>query len=1283
MGIKRFIRATLNWIRKIYIYSKKQVINFERKSLSNINRFINKIYINLDKKLPKDKNDLFEDLTPVVDYKENEYYCEKIEWALRNPNVNNIALTGIYGSGKSSILKSFKNNHCEYRYLDISMANFSDDDIDDSILEKGILQQLFYKVKFNKIPYSRFKKISKVKVIPLIIRILIFISAIISGIMIFNPEYIQSHINNIKEFINLNDTNIKKVIIIVATFIFASTYIFIYLTKRFFSKVKLKGISLTGDKATAEVGEEDEASIFNKYIDEIIYFFEETRYDVVIFEDLDRFNKIDIFTKLRQLNILLNNSEQINKRIVFLYAIKDDIFCTLEKIDNNMSKETNKEISKDGKDESKEKRIEINTKDCLLDSKLRTKFFDFIIPVIPVVTSSNAYEKIINRLKEAGYFEELDEDFISDISFLINDMRLLTNICNEYIMYRDRLRDKTDAIKDKQLFAMIVYKNVYPKDFSDLQIDSGILHKIFTKEFKELFIKNELEKVKKDIEATERKIEVAERETANSISELRSIYLLELVRYSPGHNIKYESNYSDYIIDLKKLDNSETFNELLNKEKIYYYYDKNNNYKTISGEYINSTLIDGPSYRERERVIKIKEENVLKPVTELLKEQLEDLRKREIKLSYSNIREIVTSSSLKNKLKDSNLDVRLIVFMVINGYIDENYSDYISYFYEGKITKSDQVFIQANLYEEKLSFDYQLIKVKSVIDKMKDIDFEKEFSLNFTLLNYIIENKNNNRYEKLYSYIIKQLSNENKISLQFIEEYIDREKNIDIFIGDLSKEWIRFAEYIIKQSDFSKSKKDMYLKNIIINNDIDTIKKMNINDVIREYLAEMPNFIEVYDDENIDKIKLVIDNLNIYFSRIELKEYDSELLKFIYNGSYNKININMLKLFLINFSTFNDAQFNKRNYTTILTSNCDSMISNINNNIDSYIEDVFLKLEDNNYEDEESFVRLLNSKATLENKKKIISKEKILINSIETVTDELWDYLLDCEKIAPDWDNVLKYYKDINKINKVLATYLNREKVYSKLSEVKITDTNEDYKKFSNDLINNNLIDDKCFKKIVENLPIKYFTLSFSQLRIERIEDIVNYDILELNSKNINFLKKRDNNLHILLIVKNIDIFVNSIDEFNLDNDELLLLVKNNQISFVYKEKIIEHIKEIGLLKNVDIACCVANEYIMSKQEISKNIMDIIIYLDISKDLKFNLFCSIKEELTNDEIKNYLNNLNDPYRKILYYNEKIILNRTEDNCKFINKINKCSNIEKIYQRNGKIYIKTKGKNDKL
>ena len=53
----------------------------------------------------------------------------------------------------------------------------------------------------------------------------------------------------------------------------------------------------------------DGISVFNAYLDEIVYFFETTKYDVVVFEDLDRFvNKDIIFYKLRELNTILNNS---------------------------------------------------------------------------------------------------------------------------------------------------------------------------------------------------------------------------------------------------------------------------------------------------------------------------------------------------------------------------------------------------------------------------------------------------------------------------------------------------------------------------------------------------------------------------------------------------------------------------------------------------------------------------------------------------------------------------------------------------------------------------------------------------------------------------------------------------------------------------------------------------------------------------------------------------------------------------------------------------------------
>lgn len=90
-----------------------------------------------------------------------------------------------------------------------------------------------------------------------------------------------------------------------------------------------------------------DASIFNKHLDEIIYFFQRTKYDVVIIEDLDRFNTSDIYLKLRELNQLVNESKEINRHIVFIYAVKDDVF-------------------KDAQ---------------------RAKFFDYISTVIPVIKS--------------------------------------------------------------------------------------------------------------------------------------------------------------------------------------------------------------------------------------------------------------------------------------------------------------------------------------------------------------------------------------------------------------------------------------------------------------------------------------------------------------------------------------------------------------------------------------------------------------------------------------------------------------------------------------------------------------------------------------------------------------------------------------------------------------------------------------------------------------------------------------------------------------------------------
>ena len=72
--------------------------------------------------------DNFENLAPVSNGKNQEVYIELLKKGIyEDDDAKNIALTGSYGSGKSSILKRFLNElpkKEQSKYLEISLANF-------------------------------------------------------------------------------------------------------------------------------------------------------------------------------------------------------------------------------------------------------------------------------------------------------------------------------------------------------------------------------------------------------------------------------------------------------------------------------------------------------------------------------------------------------------------------------------------------------------------------------------------------------------------------------------------------------------------------------------------------------------------------------------------------------------------------------------------------------------------------------------------------------------------------------------------------------------------------------------------------------------------------------------------------------------------------------------------------------------------------------------------------------------------------------------------------------
>ena len=72
----------------------------------------------------------FERLTPTDDI-ELDVYEEAIDYIFNNHDVRNIAISGAYSAGKSSVLASYKKKHRDLHFLHISLAHFVSPDEKD------------------------------------------------------------------------------------------------------------------------------------------------------------------------------------------------------------------------------------------------------------------------------------------------------------------------------------------------------------------------------------------------------------------------------------------------------------------------------------------------------------------------------------------------------------------------------------------------------------------------------------------------------------------------------------------------------------------------------------------------------------------------------------------------------------------------------------------------------------------------------------------------------------------------------------------------------------------------------------------------------------------------------------------------------------------------------------------------------------------------------------------------------------------------------------------------
>ena len=340
-------------------------------------------------------------------------YDEAFNYVFQNSDIRNIAITGSYGSGKSSLIESYKKKHGEkHSFMQISLARFHGNDEEstqdsekessgtklsvEAILEGKVINQLIHQVPPRKIEQTSFKVKHTIRKRDIILPT----AAIVLFILCMGPIfYSEQLVDWIASFSNkaintaLLGHGLWQWIQLISgvTAIALLSYLVYKLVKMQKYKNLFKKINVNGNEI--EIFENQDDSYFDKYLNEILYLFENIEQDVVVFEDLDRHDSVEIFERLHEINNLINIKKE-NKPIRFFYLVRDDIF-----------------LSKD-----------------------RTKFFDFIIPVVPVVDSSNSYTRLSSFLKAGNSANGLDEKFLQSLSLYIDDMRILKNICNEYSM---------------------------------------------------------------------------------------------------------------------------------------------------------------------------------------------------------------------------------------------------------------------------------------------------------------------------------------------------------------------------------------------------------------------------------------------------------------------------------------------------------------------------------------------------------------------------------------------------------------------------------------------------------------------------------------------------------------------------------------------------------------------------------------------------------------------------------------------------------------------------------
>ena len=1169
---------------------KKTITSLTRWLANSLNNIVSWLE---SKDRSADMQSKFVDLAPTDEADKAGVYSEAIMFATNNAKVSNIALTGPYGSGKSSIIQSFLK---KYRRpaLHISLAAFvpeadsKGEKVSRQEIERSILQQMLYGADANKLPLSRFKRIQSPGVWSIFKSLYIMLGILALWYVFHKREDIISGIFfaplALSNWLNLG------ILALAATFLWVTLHHF-YVAS---FGLSLKSISLKD--VEIKPAHEDQTSILNRHLDEIVYFFQSTNYDLVIIEDLDRFNDTEIFVTLREINSLVNENEGVKRTIRFLYALRDDMF--------------------------------VNTD--------RTKFFEFIIPVIPIINTSNSIDMVLEQGRRLELDERLDRQFLREVSRYLNDLRLIQNIFNEYAIYVANLETDGENLLDaNKLLAILIYKNVYPRDFEQLHRGAGALAKILN--LQDELIGHGEATYRAEIAELEKRLEIAERQTPSDLKELRQIYAMALIEKLPERVNRVSLDQQTWIM-LPQLVSHDAFEQLIEASRLFSLGDHYGSNR-VDVSKLQSEVDSQKSYQQRKEEIESKAaDNKNKSLR-----KIRELRSKIAPLRRTKLNELLrlNTNHIQDLFENFGENGELARFLILEGYLDDTYYQYTSLFHSGRLSPNDNKFliqIRAFVTPEP---DFPIDNPTEVIAAMRDEDFRQSYVLNVKLVDSLLSDQS--RYLDQTRKLIEFLSSEFQNCEDFFDSYYSSGLYVVGLLSELVKDWKGLVPTFVASPNSISHVTQLVSK----------LPKTMLKTLARDF-DELPEFVSANLPEIlVNSPELAPEHLACLDFEVKdlaaIKEH-SEIVRFMFEEGLFELTIANLEYIYQAILGEKDLKpLRERNYTAIRSTNNATLMKRVEYDFDLYLRDILLGLQGNSEEDAPAILAVVRHDTLgQDDLREFLGRQTTQLPSLENVPEKLYSMLFQLGKIEPIWVNCLDFLESEAFESDSLVSYLDQDAIRAAILQYPIS-SDSDSLQLRQFLVGAGSLSNAAYKEYAHALP-NSFKEPPEGLESAKLRILIDEGKITFTKESLDALAD-NRNLQVIFVAANIDTYLADPDDFALDEDFLEDLLRS-EINHASKLKIVEIMDLEALVGLPDRSALIGSILVNTAANIPNlngSIAQSLVEHSTPIATQISLFNKYHSLMTNDEVRHVLANLPQPFSEIKTgYNKPRLENSTEN-----------------------------------